>query len=83
MAFRMERQECWREAASRPALEEVVGQGRSASTGLCGDCGHILLALCVKCMQHLNPSHIESLQRAFPPVVSPDFRTAEGDWRGE
>lgn len=78
MAFRMERQERRRGAASRPALEEDVGQGRSAPTGLCGDRGHIPLALCVKCRQQLNPSHVQSLQRAFPPVASSAFRTAQG-----
>ena len=77
MAFRMERQARRRRgAASRLALEEVVGQGRSAPTGLCGDRGHIPLALCVKCRQQLNSSHVQSLQRAFPPVASSDFRTA-------
>ena len=44
MAFRMERQERRQGEASSPALEEEVGQGRSAPTGLCGDRGHIPLA---------------------------------------
>lgn len=55
MAFRMERQERRQGEASSPALEEEVGQGRSAPTGLCGDRGHIPLVLVSSADSNLTP----------------------------
>ena len=55
MAFRMERQERRQGEASSPALEEEVGQGRSAPTGLCGDRGPIPLVLVSSADSNLTP----------------------------